>query len=54
MFGVGITLAALLMQISYYTTLRLNVENEARKMGMVYPTEQKVLGQDQKEDGGND
>lgn len=50
-FGAGIIVAALLMQMSYYSTLRFQVEREAKKMGMIYPTEQKVLNE---EDYSND
>ena len=45
--GIGIIIAAILMQFYTYYTLRWNVESEAKKLGMVYPTEDKVLDNNQ-------
>lgn len=41
--GVGILISAILMNLSYATKMHFNVESEARKLGMVYPNEIKVI-----------
>ncbi len=41
--GIGIIVSAILMNISYSIKLNYLVEQEARKLGMVYPSEIKVL-----------
>ncbi|MDY0235481.1 MAG: hypothetical protein RBR71_05605 [Gudongella sp.] len=37
------------MNMAYSTKLNVNIESEARKLGMIYPTETKVLEQEQEE-----
>jgi len=41
--GIGILIAAILMNLSYAVKMQFNVEKEARKLGMVYPTEIKAI-----------
>jgi len=41
--GIGILISALLMNLSYATKMQFNVEKEARKLGMIYPTETKAI-----------
>jgi hypothetical protein len=47
--GIGIIISALLMNMAYSTRLNLNIEKEARKLGMNYPTETKVLEPEEEE-----
>lgn len=41
--GLGILMGTILMNISYKAKTQFNVETEARKLGMIYPSEVKVL-----------
>jgi hypothetical protein len=41
--GIGIIISALLMALSYSIRIDYMVEQEARKLGMIYPSEEKVL-----------
>lgn len=41
--GIGIIISAILMNISYSVRMNFQIENEARKLGMIYPSESKVL-----------
>lgn len=43
---MGILIAAMLMNIGYSTKDKLNVEIEARKLGMIYPSEAKVINRE--------
>lgn len=40
--GIGILISAILMNISYKSQLKFNIETKAREMGMVYPEELKI------------
>ena len=48
--GIGIIISAVLMNMAYSAKLNLNIEKEARKLGMVYPAEKKVLEGTQEEE----
>lgn len=37
--GIGIIISAILMNISFTSKFRRDIETEARKLGMVYPSE---------------
>jgi hypothetical protein len=41
--GIGIIISAILMNMAYATKLNISIEREARKLGMIYPIETKVL-----------
>ena len=41
--GIGIIISAILMNTIYTVKLNSLVEQEARKLGMIYPSEIKVL-----------
>ena len=41
--GVGLLISAILMNISFGNKLSGDVETEARKLGMVYPSEIKTV-----------
>ena len=47
--GVGLIISALLMNLSYSTLFKSRVEREARKLGMIYPYENKVLNTESEE-----
>lgn len=40
---MGIIIAAVLMNLSYSVKAKFKVEEEARKMGMIYPTEIRAI-----------
>ncbi|MDX9916838.1 MAG: hypothetical protein RBT15_02330 [Gudongella sp.] len=49
--GIGIIIAAVLLNLAHSVMLKADVETRARAMGMVYPGEEKVLEAEHSEVG---
>lgn len=48
--GIGIIISAIFMNMAYSSKLSLNIEKQARELGMIYPTETKVLEIEEEEE----